>query len=228
MLKYKIVDKILMVLGIVVWIETIILGYYFGNSIARIASGIIVISILPIRNLFMLNRKYMKNFIYYILLLFVLIFLFYYSFQNIIKLSKIDLFGEEGYSIYLLSSVLIGYLMLIPTGFLSTLFKKQGKEIIKMSNTFGIVLILVPSVISVLMVWMSSFPGFGPFEPIFAAVLSVLIIFKLFFQNNYIIKTESQKDYFLMFLLSIGSGNFTGILILPILYYQLDKIALNI
>ncbi len=228
MLKYKIIDKILMLLGIVVWLETIILGYYFGNSVARMASGIIVISILPIRNLFTMNRKYIKNFMYYILLLPILLFLFYSSFQNIIELLKIDLFSEEGYSIYLLNTVLIGYLVLLLTGIVSFLFKTKKQIKQNISNTAGMLFILVSAMCSIIAVWISSYSGQNMLAPIFSAVLSILIILKMIIHNNYVIKAEAQKEYFAMFLLSICSGNFSGIVILPFLYYQLDKIALNI
>lgn len=222
----KILEIITLIFSILLYICTCILGFGFGMEIAIISSAIILISILPIKNQLKLKQVNINNPIYYIYILTIILFTLFFSIKNINELLNINI--EESYSIYLTVEVMIGYLLILISNILYFFFKKE-KPITSYPNKFlQCFLILIPSIFSLVITKVTHSSNLGLFQEATLIVFEVAFIIGMIYHKNEFSNSKLQALYFFFIILAIMSFNLPALIILFIMYIQLDKISINI
>lgn len=211
---------------LLLYIATCILGYGYGNSIAIIASAIILITIVPIKNCIKMKIVKVDSLIYYLIIFGIVLFTLIFSIRNIYELINID--STNGFSIYLKNEVLIGYLLIIISSFIHIFLKKKIYQKKKVNAFLQYLLIIVPPISAIIVSKLIHNQSMEMIPYAVSFVFLISFIIGINFKGSIPITSKLQTLYIFFIVLALLSMNFPAIIILIIMCAQLDKTSINI
>ena len=175
---------------------------------------------INISNLYKSTKKYINNALYHTINIVICLYSFYIMINSYFLYFYYKLVGESTYSIYFYDHILIVMLLFVLLYFISFIFKK---EVIKKSINNTKTIYIVLSILSVLPI----LNGNISLSVVISLCLSIFYLFMIF-NNRINTKNDLQKTYFILIILSIFTNNLIGLILLIHLYFNLDKVGLNI
>lgn len=209
------IKKISTILAILLIVLIVIYDGFsdFGIDGNKIFLLICIIIINPIRNLYMNNKKIIDNNWYYLLLtIFVVFGIFIYT-KSIVIIFE---FGMNQANLYLYNKLFYMLVSVIALGLISLLFKKTKYQSNKNYSNFIYAFIAF--------ICFSKLLSEDPTQKLYIIgyLLGIFLIALIFKENEIIVRNDMQKIYFVMFIMSLISCNFSGCYLLLNLYFKLD------
>lgn len=190
-------------------------------------TGVMMLIILcmllnPVLNLYRLNKKIINNKVYYLIVLLFSLFAISIVIISIFKYYmeySLD-FGNDA-SLYFNNYLVYMIVIVLAINLISLFIRKEKKQTEKDNSRIIFIAIALTSFFPYLndVTTMILVMGLG------LSIFSIIMVFKV---NDLNTKSDLQKLYLVMIILSILTNNFVAIILIFNMYLQLDKFGLNV
>ncbi len=202
----KWLEKSIIILGIILFLFL----YIFGNviyyeTLAPLAASLLPFLILPIRNL-ILSKKRRLTASYAIVE--ILVILFALGMTTVLFLEDCSILPSSTMT----NRIWIASLLCILVASIPGFFMKKEREK-RENHRFSYFLLLTPGICTF----------FSDTQSLFDLIFIAVFLVGWLKNKDIYIRVEYQKWYAILFVLAFFSRNLLAIILLPILYFQLDR-----